>query len=250
MKRIFYILFFIFISINCFSQDRSVKRNYKQADNLILQGNLEKALEIYKKIIADYPDNSNYNYKIGFIYFEASGLRDNATEFLEKASLNISDNYNNNYKESSAPVETLYYLGLLYHYKYEFEKAKEYFNKYLEQGKEESKIEEVKELINACDNGIDLVMNPLDLDIIELGGNINSKYEEHSPLITADLKTLIFTSKRKGTGGDKDENGDYYEDVYISHFENGDWTEPASISTNINTEDHEASSGLSYDGRT
>jgi len=250
MKKIILIILTLIFPLIVFSQDKSIKKAYKQADNLILLGDLEKAIEKYKDIIAKYPDNSNYNYKIGFIYFEATGMRDNAKEFLLKASENVSTKYVNSYKETTAPIETWYYLALLYHYGYEFDKAKEYFNKYIESSTDEVKIEEVKGLIKACDNGIDLVINPLDLDVIELGGNINSKYEEHSPLITADLKTLIFTSKRKGTGGNKDEYGDYYEDIYISHFENGDWTEPESISTNINTDDHEASSGLSYDGRT
>lgn len=248
MKRI--LLFIILVlPVVLYAQDKSVKRDYNQANQLVLNGNLEEALEIYKEIITKYPDNSNYNYKIGYIYFETQGMRDYSKDFLIKASENVSKNYSDSYKETKAPLETWYYLGLLNHYEYEFDIAKEYFNKYLESATDDDKIEKVETLIKACDSGIELVMNPLDLDIMELGGNINSKYEEHSPLITADLSTLIFTSKREGTGGDKDENGDYYEDIYISKFENGDWTNPISISSNINTNDHEASSGLSYDGR-
>ncbi len=251
MKKIICILFMlIFINLFLSAQDKTIKREYKQAENLVQSGNIDKALEKYKEIIAKYPDNAHYNYKIGYLYFESSGYRDNALEYMEKASLNISKDAKNNYKETKAPIETWYFLGLLYHYNYEFEKAKVCFSKLLVEAPNSPKTEEVKNLIAACELGITLIVNPLDLDIIELGGNINSKYEEHSPFVTADLKTLIFTSKRKGTGDEKDDNGDYYEDIYISKFVNGDWTEPQSISENINTKDHEASSGLSYDGRT
>jgi len=250
MKNFISIFIFVTFPFLTFSQDKSIKGDFKQAEKLVYIGNIEKALEKYKDIIAKYPDNSYYNYKIGYLYFESLDARDNSLQYLEKASKNVAKDVKDSYKETRAPIDTWYYLGLLYHYNYEFEKAKSCFEKFLADAPVSTKTEEVKKLQAACDLGISLVMNPLDLDIIEIGGNINSKYEEHSPLVTADLKTLIFTSKRKGTGGDKDENGDYYEDIYISHFVDGEWSEPQSISSNINSNDHEASSGLSYDGRT
>jgi len=250
MKNIIPFFMLLIFPFLVFSQDKTVKKNYKQAENLVEIGNIDKALEKYQEIIAKYPDNAHYNYKIGYLYFESLGARDNALQYLEKAAKDVSKTVKNSYKETKAPVETWYYLGLLYHYNYEFEKAKTCFDKFIELSPESPRLEEVKQLKDACDLGINLVMNPLDMDIIELGGNINSKYEEHSPFITADLKTLIFTSKRKGTGGNKDDNGDYFEDIYISKFVNGEWSEPESISENINSDDHEASSGLSFDGRT
>ena len=46
------------------------------------------------------------------------------------------------------------------------------------------------------------------------------------------------------------EDGQYFEDIYISHRNNeGKWGAPSSISENINSSGHEASIGLSVDGQ-
>jgi len=83
-----------------------------------------------------------------------------------------------------------------------------------------------------------------------LGDKINSSYSEHSPVITADESLLIFTSKKEGSTGDElTEDGQYYEDIYISSKTDGKWEDPISISPNINTTGHEATIGLSQDGQ-
>ncbi len=92
---------------------------------------------------------------------------------------------------------------------------------------------------------------PIKMQITNLGGTINSEYDEHSPVFSADEQILIFTSKRKSEIHlAKTEDGQYYEDIYISQkLADGQWTIPVSISSNINTPRHEASIGLSPDGQ-
>jgi outer membrane protein OmpA-like peptidoglycan-associated protein len=61
---------------------------------------------------------------------------------------------------------------------------------------------------------------------------------------------MIFTSRREGsTGGEIDENGEFNEDIYITEKVDGKWSAPKNIGTNINTSGHDASIGLSADGR-
>ena len=83
-----------------------------------------------------------------------------------------------------------------------------------------------------------------------LGTNINSEYSDHSPVISSDESILIFTSRRKGSTGGKIASDNYfYEDIYIYDKNLGTDAKPVKISTSINTEYHEATCGLSFNGK-
>ncbi len=88
------------------------------------------------------------------------------------------------------------------------------------------------------------------MEITNLGDKVNSAYADYKPVLTADESQLIFTSRREGSTGDAvNAEGKYFEDIYVSNFENGEWTVPKSIGPTINTDDHEATVGLSADGQ-
>jgi hypothetical protein len=62
-----------------------------------------------------------------------------------------------------------------------------------------------------------LVENPVELRIENIGPVINTKYPEYVPVISADEKILMFTTRRNTTTGKAlDMDGRYYEDIYIS----------------------------------
>lgn len=64
-----------------------------------------------------------------------------------------------------------------------------------------------------------------------LGDKINTPYDEDSPYATADGKTLYFASKgHEGYGG---------FDVYVSRFENGEWSKPENLGRPINSPAHD-----------
>ena len=62
---------------------------------------------------------------------------------------------------------------------------------------------------------------------------------------------MYFTSRRENTtGGKRDPNFDvYYEDIYTTTYKTGEWSEPVSIGPTVNTEEHDATVGLSPDGQ-
>lgn len=75
-----------------------------------------------------------------------------------------------------------------------------------------------------------------------LGANINTKNWESQPSISADGKTLIFTSVRnEGIGG---------YDLYSSTFEDGKWTKAKNLGKGINTKKNDQSPFLHQDGET
>lgn len=75
-----------------------------------------------------------------------------------------------------------------------------------------------------------------------LSDHFNTPYMEQDFHVTEDGKTLIFRSDRPDTLG--------FGDIFISNFENGQWSEPANMGTPINTEDaFEAPGWLSPDNQ-
>ena len=76
-----------------------------------------------------------------------------------------------------------------------------------------------------------------------LGSPVNSKYWESQPSFSANGKTLYFASNRpSGKGG---------IDIWKTEMkEDGTWTKPINLGDTINTEKHEQSPFIHYDGKT
>ena len=82
---------------------------------------------------------------------------------------------------------------------------------------------------------------------------INSPENDETPFITADGKTIIFASNRKGSKLPPvtENNFQYYtEDLYISHRKNGMWSKPVTLKGDVNTIQNERAPSLSRDGST
>ena len=79
--------------------------------------------------------------------------------------------------------------------------------------------------------------------VTNIGAPINSAGWESQPSISADGKTLYFTSERRGGLGGKD--------IWVSHRQpNGRWSEPKNLGPPVNTVDDEQSPFIHPDGQT
>ena len=77
----------------------------------------------------------------------------------------------------------------------------------------------------------------------DLGYPVNTKHWESTPSISADGKTLFFSSSRPGGFGGKD--------LWLSRLnEKNQWTEPVNLGKNINTDGDEMSPFIHFDGKT
>jgi outer membrane protein OmpA-like peptidoglycan-associated protein len=74
--------------------------------------------------------------------------------------------------------------------------------------------------------------------VVNMGTPINSAGDDFAPSFTSDGTTLVFSSRRGGSG---------YQHIYISHFENGAWSNPVPIST-INSRYTDESPFITSDG--
>jgi len=257
MNKLFFSLLLIAISSKIsFSQSKTdYRQNFVEGNKLILEGNYSQALNCFKKAYQIDSLNYNINFKMGFCYLKTSTEKSKSLRYMESAIPGATTKYNDiDPMEKSAPFTTYYYYAQALHINYKFDEAIASYEKFklYFKDKENEFVKDVDRQIEMCNNAKMLVPAPLNVIIETMGDTINSVYSDHSPVISANEKTLIFTSRRAGgTSDNLTIEGDYYEDIYVSYKKDEkNWTTPVSISKNINTQTHEASIGLTADGQT
>ena len=236
------------------TNEADFKKKFGLVDGYLYDGDYYKALPLAKELYAYDSSNANIAYMLGTSYLGASPDRKKAIYYLEQAIILSPPTpmfKESDYKEKTAPGITYYNLAKAYHFSYRFDDAiSNYYNyRSFVDLEDVNTYSEVKRQIQYSENAKLLIEEPVNIKVQSLGSVINSKYEEYSPVISGDGNTLIFTSRREGTGGKLFLDGKYYEDIYIAKKERGKWTTPRSIGFNINTDGHEATIALSPDGQ-
>ena len=221
------------------------------------KGGYANAIPIFLKLYKKDTTNLNLAFKLGVCYQSSRRFKAECIYYFSKAASSVTANYKGgSYKERSAPIIAIKYLGDAYHLDYQFDKAIQTYEKYIsvmEQSKKTDKVvlAEAMHEIEMCKTGKRIILEPVNMKIETLGNNLNSTYSDYSPVLSADQKTIFFTSRRVETTGDlKDEEGNYMEDIYMSTKINSVWSPAKSIGAPINTERHEATVGISPDGQT
>jgi outer membrane protein OmpA-like peptidoglycan-associated protein/tetratricopeptide (TPR) repeat protein len=260
MKKIFTLLALI-IAANIFAQNiEFTKDNFKDNKDGLKEAknNIEKGDELfalatvfYKQALDPYylsaqnfnPNNALLNYKIGKCYLY-SNYKLKSIPFLEKA-LQLNP---------AVDPQIHYLLGKAYHLNMEWDKAIKSFQTFQQTLKGEElalMMGEVNVHISQCLTGKEMVKNPVRVFIDNIGAEINSQFPDYSPVISADESVMLFTSRRtNSTGGKIDPQiNENFEDIYISTRKDGKWSPATNMGSPINTDNHDANSGLSADGQ-
>jgi len=204
------------------------------------------ALKYYLEAVTYNAKNPELNYKLGICYL-FSPQKEKAVAFLEKASE----------KPDLAP-DFRFWLGKAYHANYEFDKAIEQYEKFVNSlppklmQQFEAEVGEPILLIENCRNSKELVGSKLNIFVDNVGSSVNTAAAEYSPLISADESLLIFTSRRENTtGGNRSlSDNEFFEDIYFSKIgKNGEWLTALNIGDKVNTKEHDATVNLTADGQ-
>lgn len=240
----------------------SAAKYIKKGDFIFSLGPLkyERALEEYFKALDESPDNSFLNFKVGYCYLNINKFKSRSILYLEKA-------LNGTTKKVDPKIR--FYLAEAYQVNHNPERAIEEYKKYIVQVKKELKPEtkgvalELVELsrlqekaisdaykkIDECNNLVKHYKTPVKLKLANLGDSVNSPYADYDPFISLDESDLYFTSRRPSTkgGGKAEKDGEYYEDIYVSHKKNGKWVKAKPLN-GMNKNTNDAITGLSFDG--
>lgn len=244
--------FLIFITVlalfskSIFSQKESenFKLKYAQAWINFNDEDYRGALRIYRELFKNNQQHAMLNFRMGQCYIELKMI-DSALIYLKNAVE----------LDSAIKKEANLYLGQAYQYIGEIDKAIDYYYKYKRKlpPKQEGR-DYVNVLIQQCLTAKELISDPVQVKVENLGPSINSVYTDASPSITADGKTLIYTSRRPDNiGGKYDYNAEcYFDDIYISKWDEQThtWAPSKNIGPPINTEYHDANTSISPDGNT
>lgn len=260
IKTVLLSICFTAISLICFTQNVDFKKsnfsdeeglkealkNIKEGDVLFQQSKswlYQQASEYYMKANDFNPENSMLNFKIGICYLHSNNKAGSLKYFLKAYTLN-----------SKIDPKIEYALAQAYQYNMEWDNAINYYKIFSDKMSKDIEIQkELNKKILECESGKKILSNEdLKIIITNLGEVINSKYNDGAQLVPQDESMIVFTSRRKGsTGGQMDiDLQEYYEDIYFSFRDGDKWTEPVQLGNTLNTSSHDATAGLSLDGKT
>jgi outer membrane protein OmpA-like peptidoglycan-associated protein len=208
-----------------------------------------EARELYITAVNMDGDNVRANYMAGVTTLQSID-KGSATEFFLKV-LELDPEYS---------FDILYKIGQAYHYGYKFDAAINYYSRYQQKiagssdapGREFASADEVERKLYECEQGKIMVEFPENVEITNVGPEINSPHEDYAPVVNQDETMLIFTSRRILDNLNPDVASDNYpyEDIFVSTKIDSVWSAAQNIGQQINTLYHDANVGLSKDGTT
>lgn len=202
------------------------------------------ALKLYRESHKLAPDNAMVNYRMGETQYALKHYKIAKEYFLKAEHL-----------DPQVDKDISLAMGRTHHRLAELELAKERYSEYRQSAnKSDIELHRVDELLARCDYAQGLMKSPLEVTIQNLDKEINSRFDDYAPSITADGSEMVFTSRRPGPLNLVDELGDhkYYEDIYRSEWleEEDRWAAAERLEQPVNSPTHDAVLSLSGDGKT
>ncbi len=201
------------------------------------------AIQLYRTVYNEHRDDAYLNYKMGEMYFNMNEMTE-AITFLDLAD-----------SKGAGSTDANFHLtyGLALQKSGNYKKALDNFEKFSKSAKKDDlKYSNVNTLISQCQYAVKAKENPVGAVITNIGDSINTQYTDYRPSISADGKTMIFTSARpEGKGGLQVKDGKYFEDVYVSKFNQNTekWSTAEMLEGAVNTKEHDANVSISPDGK-
>jgi len=253
-KNILFSILFIFLFQFSFAQRASkaktktltadeAKAVKKDAGGMFSSEDYKNALVAYLELIKTKPQDLEYNYRTGVSYVLSNSIKSKAIPFLEFAS-----------QGKDAKKDASFYLGIAYMNDNRWDDAVKAFNNYKAAGSPKLVAKDampVERLLEMCKNGKELTQHSIDIKFDNMGKYINSPFEDYSPYVSADERTMVYSSRRKGNlGGMIAEEGVYTADVYwTSMRDSGGWNKGKSVGATLNTDWDEETTAISPDGQ-
>ena len=233
-------LFLIGLSNMLVAQD-DIEKEIGQAKKYISLEEYAKAKSLLETTLSKKADDARVHYYYGIAQLN---LQENKAgkKSIEQA-LQINSKVD--------PEFGLYWKGIAYYQNYMPKEAKESLSQFKASLSEKSEMHATVDLLMASLDAMEKQKSAKpDFYVEVVEGEINTKYEDHSPLLTSDEKSLIYTSKNQESTDKKEKRkGEYFENIYIVGLDgfrpNG---EPESLSSVLNTDRHDASIQLFDDG--
>jgi tetratricopeptide (TPR) repeat protein len=199
------------------------------------ENNMRGAMLIYREVLQGDPTNAAALYGTSECYYNLKKYK-LALEYLNKALE----------KEPGISSESEFFRGQIFHRTAKLDEAIAAFDAFLAKEKPSTyEYELATQYRLQCLYALDMMKKPVNVSIANMGNLINSRYDEYTPSISADGKTIVFTARRNDTkGGRMDDEGDYkyFEDIYYSEYDETtqEWSQSIAVEGDLNTETYDA----------
>jgi len=224
-----------------------------QVNRFMTDRRFAEAIPMLKQIVSTDPSNSDANFKLGLCYYFSPDQRNLSLDYFRKAKENINLKYAfNSVNSNTAPVDIYFFLGEAFLNNFMPDSALYYYVKYKNRIKLESPFN-LDARMNWCVNALKELSSPLNVNIENLGNNINSVYFEKHPVVTIDNSVIFFSSTRPLTNPDgtvqtRQAEAQTNEDIYYSiKMPSGKWSKLIYFQHNTLKDEFPAS--LSIDGK-
>lgn len=237
-----------------FGQDKMNTNKWRKSERdsmsrgqlLYEEQNFLMALPIFEKLMLNHPNENYLKYVTGMCGLYRSDKHEQALQLLTEV-----------YEKNRKIAEIEFDLARANHLNYKFDEALKLLRSYKGKAKNitPKRQTEIEHLEKYCNNGKAMLANPLPARIENIGAPVNTAASEYVPVISSDESVMIFTYRGElSTGGlqnafnQPDPYGIYYEDVFMSFKDNGQWMKPEGIKS-INTDINDAAIAISGDGQ-
>lgn len=245
--------FLMFISLFGFAQKAKKGNVFSNAGDAakmfngkqkLYAGDYVSALNTFREVEKGNPQDASVKYYVGLCQFNLKQIPNAKETLLKAVEINVN-----------VVPETHLLLGRVYQMEDDFDKALAEFDSFKKNPSEDKEaLEDANTHSSQCQTAKTLMASPLQVEIVNLGAEVNSKYDDKNPCITADGKKLVFTTRRPESTNDVPDvegDGKYFENVYIAWHDSvsGNFGKAGSVSNAINTKAHDACTSISPDGK-
>jgi len=248
--------------------NNSFNWKFEEGNKLMEEKFFNQSAEIWYQLLDGDKENSNLNYKLGYSYFMSYNQQDKALPYLEKASqlrdasgghgsFNTAGYDPFDAKERNCPAEVDYYLGRAYHLNTEYDKADQFYQKFLDEtGGKHTLTTIARRGLEQTANARVLTKTPKPYLISNVGPVVNTDHPDFSPVLSVDGNALFYTSRRIRPDSSNSSiidpiAGLPYENIYVSYKDReGEWQAPELLNINPTGAGHLASVNVAADGQT
>ncbi len=243
VRSFLYTLIILLFFQNSYGQRSAYfKRVFVDAEYYFLYEEFRDALPLYLEIFNAYPENANISFRIGVCYLNIPNEKHKAIPYLERAISNVTSSYMEGYfTEVKAPREALYYHGIAFRIKGDFERATQSFNNYRSKlsDRETQEIAKVEKQLESITHAKRLIANPVEVKFTSVGRTINTRFSEMTPVVSANSSLMVYTSRQQ-----------FYNAILLSRFEKGEWQHPVNLNNQLLADGPIHTVGISGDGNT
>ena len=213
---------------------------FSEGEFFFLAEEYKEALYYYRQLTDKFPENANFNFKVGMTYLQIPGQEHLAVPYMEKAITQTNIKYKKrSFSESNAPHYAYYYLGNAYRINNELDKALDTYETFMDSEDFEGNynLTIVETEVKACERAKIIQDVPVNVLLTRLEPPINTESDNYAAVISGDGNTMVFITQMK-----------FYDAIHLSRKVNGIWSEPELLNPQVGSDGDMYPTSLNYDG--